>query len=193
MSSQPRRYRLQARADRQRATRGRIVAATVALHGEVGPARTTIADIARRAGVQRLTVYNHFPDLAGLLMACQGSFLGESPPPELGPSQEPRLERALAALYDWYRSNQSMQRNVARDRHQVPELDALLRETADRRFRAAADSYAARLATRTSAVAAVRSLIQVAMAFETWDRLQAEGIPDQEAATLMTRAVKAVA
>ncbi|HEV2416149.1 MAG TPA: TetR family transcriptional regulator, partial [Candidatus Dormibacteraeota bacterium] len=46
-------YQLRVRADRQRETRERIVAATEALHAEVGPARTTIADIARRAGVER--------------------------------------------------------------------------------------------------------------------------------------------
>ena len=62
MSSEKRKYELKARAERQRETRRRIVDATVALHEEVGPAKTTVAEIARRAGVQRLTVYNHFPD-----------------------------------------------------------------------------------------------------------------------------------
>ncbi|MBA2357350.1 MAG: TetR family transcriptional regulator, partial [Actinobacteria bacterium] len=37
-----------------------MAAVTAALHEEVGPARTTIAEIARRAGVQRLTVYKNF-------------------------------------------------------------------------------------------------------------------------------------
>src|SRR5436190_63027 len=71
MSSQTRKYELKERAERQEATRRRIVEATVALHEEVGPARTTVAEIARRAGVQRLTVYNHFPELAATLA---GSF-----------------------------------------------------------------------------------------------------------------------
>ena len=38
------------------------------LHKEVGPAQTTIAEIARRAGVQRLTVYNHFPTKPDLVL-----------------------------------------------------------------------------------------------------------------------------
>ena len=63
MSTQKRKYELKARAESQQATRDRIAAAAASLHEEVGIAQTTVADIARRAGVQRLTVYNHFPDL----------------------------------------------------------------------------------------------------------------------------------
>src|SRR5262245_41277160 len=55
VSSQKRRYELKARADAQEATRARIAAAAASLHQEVGIAKTTVADIARRAGVQRLT------------------------------------------------------------------------------------------------------------------------------------------
>jgi hypothetical protein len=65
VSTQKRRYELKARAEAQQATRERIAAAAVALHQDVGIAKTTVADIARRAGVQRLTVYNHFPDPGG--------------------------------------------------------------------------------------------------------------------------------
>src|SRR6266540_3827383 len=83
MSSQSRRYTLQARAVRQAETRRRIVEATSALHEELGPARTTVAEIARRAGVQRLTVYNHFPDEGELFAACQARFFATQPPPEL--------------------------------------------------------------------------------------------------------------
>ncbi len=93
VSTHRRKYELKARAQRQRQTRERIVAATVALHEEVGPARTTIADIARRAGVQRLTVYNTFPDAAELFRACQAKFLAEHPPPASTDSDD--LERAL--------------------------------------------------------------------------------------------------
>ena len=60
MSTETRKYSLKARAERQAETRRRIVEATAELHTEVGPAQTTVAEIARRAGVQRLTVYNNF-------------------------------------------------------------------------------------------------------------------------------------
>src|SRR3954467_13687428 len=86
MSTEKRRYELKARAEAQQATRERIAAAAAALHEEVGVARTTVADIARRAGVQRLTVYNHSPDLRALLPACTAHFLGEHPRPDLAPA-----------------------------------------------------------------------------------------------------------
>ena len=65
-----RKYELKRRAERQSETRHRIVAATVELHTSVGPARTTISAIADRAGVQRHTVYAHFPDEQRLFQAC---------------------------------------------------------------------------------------------------------------------------
>src|ERR671932_2214895 len=85
MSTQKRKYELKARAEAQEATRARIAAAAASLHEEVGPAKTTVADIARRAGVQRLTVYNHFPDLGALFPACTAHWMAEHPPPDLDP------------------------------------------------------------------------------------------------------------
>src|SRR4051794_35555268 len=109
MSTQKRRYELKARAEAQQATRERIAAAASSLHEEVGVARTTVADIARRAGVQRLTVYNHFPDLQTLLPACTAHWLGEHPQPDLTAAlavadPRERLRAALSALYGWYRA-----------------------------------------------------------------------------------------
>src|SRR3954469_190734 len=106
---QPRRYELKERARRQEETRRRIVAATAALHEEVGPARTTVAEIARRGGVQRLTVYTHFPDERELPGPCQALTLGAPPPPDFADalaSADPRrrVEQALGLLYAWYRS-----------------------------------------------------------------------------------------
>src|ERR687884_1351338 len=83
MSTEKRTYELRARAERQAETRRRIAAATAELHQEVGPARTTIAEIARRAGVQRPTVYNNFPSERELFAACQAHFLAANPLPDL--------------------------------------------------------------------------------------------------------------
>ena len=49
MSTQIRKYELKARAESQRETRARIAQATAELHEEKGVARTTVAEIARRA------------------------------------------------------------------------------------------------------------------------------------------------
>ena len=136
MSTQKRKYELKARAEAQQATRARIAAAAAALHEEVGIGQTTVADIARRAGVQRLTVYNHFPDLNALLPACTAHWLAEHPRPDLEPAfaiEDPaeRLRAALTALYGWYREAAPMQRRVLGERATVPELDAWLARSGD--------------------------------------------------------------
>ena len=185
MSTEKRRYELKARAESQQATRARIAAAAAALHEEVGVGKTTVADIARRAGVQRLTVYNHFPDLDALLPACTAHFLAEHPRPDLGAvlaltDPVERLRTALTLLYGWYRENAAMQRRVAGERASVPELDAWLARSSDR---ALAD-----LAERLSAGfdgAAARAVVALALDFWTWQRLDREGLDDAAAAALM--------
>src|SRR5919199_1624912 len=150
MSTQKRKYELKARAESQQATRARIAAAAAALHQEVGVAKTTVADIARRAGVQRLTVYNHFADLDALLPACSAHWLGEHPLPDLDAAfalDEPheRLRAALTALYGWYRETAPMQRAVLGERSAVPELDAWLARSSDPMLAQLADRLAAGL------------------------------------------------
>jgi AcrR family transcriptional regulator len=194
MSTTQRKYKLKARAERQRQTRERIVAATAALHREVGPARTTIADVARRAGVQRLTVYNTFPRLQDLLGACQAHFLAASPPPNIKPDALhgdvlDRLQQALTELYGWFRANESMERNVHRDRHLLPELDELLQRTVDPSFDAAALAYAKLIGQGKS----VRPLVRLALEFGTWALLAGQGLTDREIAMLMRRAIAAFA
>lgn len=189
MSTQRRRYELKARAAAQEATRARIAAAAADLHQEVGVARTTVADIARRAGVQRLTVYNHFPDLAALLPACTAHFLGEHPLPDLEAAvavEDPaeRLRTTLAALYRWYREAAPMQRRVLGERAAVPELDAWLARSRDPMLAALATRLAAGF-ERPQA----RALVALALDFWTWQRLDREGLDDAAAADVMTGAV----
>ncbi|MBA3432912.1 MAG: helix-turn-helix transcriptional regulator [Actinobacteria bacterium] len=49
--------------------------AAAKLRRTVGPARTTWSGIAEEAGVQRATVYRHFPDLATLFDACSSHYM----------------------------------------------------------------------------------------------------------------------
>jgi AcrR family transcriptional regulator len=190
-----RKYQLRARADRQRQTRERIVAATAALHATRGPARTTIADIARLAGVQRLTVYNAFPNPQALLRACQARFLADHPLPALDPARgrDPfrEFEHALRRLYRWYRATEAMERNVHRDRHLVPELDELMAKTGDQRFRTIADAHAAAVGGRASRP--LRAMIRLALNFPTWELLSREELTDNRIAAIMARAVRATA
>src|SRR5689334_18514214 len=82
MSTRMRKYELKARAESQRETRDRIAKVTAELHEEKGVAQTTVAEIARRAGVTRLTVYNHFADLSELLPACAAHYERLHPAPD---------------------------------------------------------------------------------------------------------------
>jgi AcrR family transcriptional regulator len=120
-------YNLKARAERQQQTRQRIVETAVELHKTHGPAQTTITDIAKRAGVERQTVYNHFPDELSLLKACSAHNRTLNPPPDPEPwrliaDPESRLRRALAEVYAYYRRNEHMLANVTRDAQANPNV-----------------------------------------------------------------------
>lgn len=184
--TQKRRYELKARAEAQQATRARIAAAAAGLHEEVGVGKTTVADIARRAGVQRLTVYNHFPDLEALLPACTAHWLTEHPMPDLEPAlavEDPaeRLHTVLLSLYGWYRETEPMQRRVFGERATVPELDAWMAQSTD----PVLAELAAGLSSGFERPGA-RALIALALDFWTWQRLDREGLDDSAAAGLMT-------
>jgi AcrR family transcriptional regulator len=186
MSTQKRKYELKARAQAQQATRDRIAAAAAELHQEVGIAKTTVADVARRAGVQRLTVYNHFADLDALLPACTAHWLTANPMPDLGPAlalDDPagRLRAVPAALYPWYRQTAPMQRRVHGERATVPELDAWLARSSDLML----GELAGVLATGLERPDA-RALVGLTLDFWTWERLDREGLDDDAAAVLMT-------
>jgi AcrR family transcriptional regulator len=196
VSIQKRRYELRARAERQAETRRRIAAATAELHEEVGPARTTVAEIARRAGVERLTVYNNFPDEYELFAACQAHFFAEHPAPDLSPAiaianPGARLEVVLDRLYRWYRRTERMSANVRRDRELVPALDALMARTTDARAAALADALVDGFVARGSRRREVHALVAVALDFWTWRRLAREGLSDRAAARVMANAIGA--
>jgi AcrR family transcriptional regulator len=176
VSSEKRKYEKRARADKQVDTRRRIAAATAELHASIGPAKTTIAEIAKRAGVQRPTVYNNFATDKELFAACQAHFLNESPPPPLDPALG--VEEVLTLVYGWWRTNQAMSGNVDRDRGAVPALDELMRETSDARFDALADAL--------GATPEERAFIRVALRFGTWKTLAERGLSDAAAARLMS-------
>ncbi len=194
-SSEKRKYALRVRAERQEETRRRIVAATAALHAEVGPARTTVAEIARRAGVQRLTVYTHFPDEEQLIVACQEHSYARQPPPDLGEAMalaqpEARLRAVLALLYGWYRRSEAGFTPVFRDRGSVPALDRVMRRVVD----APQGELAARLAAGFGIEGQrLRAVVRLALDFATWGRLKAEGLDDAAAADAMAEAITALA
>jgi len=189
MSIEKRKYDLKARAEAQRQTRERIVAATLELHREVGPALTTVAEVARRSGVQRLTVYNHFPEDAELFGACQAHWMELHPLPDFDAvlaADEPveRMRAVLLGYYRWYRETEPMAEKIQRDRGAIPALEALMQRTADARADRLADALGAGLGVGADG----RALIRLALDFWTWRRLSREGLDDETSADLMTTA-----
>ena len=138
-----RKYELKKRADEMAETHLRITEAAIELHGTVGPSRTTLSAVAERAGVERRTLYRHFPTEADLFAACSTHYFAANPWPDLDgwrairdPQQ--RLERALDELYAYYERTEPMLSNVLRDaelvdfaRDAVAPLHAYLDEAAE--------------------------------------------------------------
>jgi AcrR family transcriptional regulator len=193
-----RRYELKERARSQEATRQRIVDATLALHREVGPARTTVAEVARRAGVGRVTVYNHFPDETSLLGACAEQWTAAHPPPDPAAwaaieNPAKRLRRALAELYAYFGENEAMLANITRDAPLVPALaEALDASGAADHRRAMREALLSDRRLKGGRGRRSRAAVGLALSFSTWDRLTGEqGLEDSDAVKLMVRAIEA--
>ncbi|MGA7613743.1 MAG: helix-turn-helix domain-containing protein [Thermoanaerobaculia bacterium] len=118
------------RAEAEERTRRRIVEALVELHEEIGPARTTISAVAERAGVERLTVYRHFPDETAMFTACSSLWAEMNPAPPL-PSPDtsaplPAARRAILLLYQWFRENQKMLASISADAEHLPSIRPMM-------------------------------------------------------------------
>ena len=113
------------RAELVEGTRLRITEAAIRLHTTIGPANTTISNVAEEAGVTRLTVYRHFADLDVLFDACRGHWLATHPPPDPAiwraiDDLETRARSALGLLYGWYRENADDLLPINRDESSMP-------------------------------------------------------------------------
>lgn len=190
-----RRYQLNKRAQDQSETRRRIVDATVALHREVGPASTTISAIAERAGVQRLTVYRHFPDNRQLFLACSERNTELNPPPDPSkwarvPEPAARLKSALTDLFAYYRRAEPTLRRVLPDARVMPELAEVLAPM-QQYFDSLADLLVAAWEVPPERLRLLRAAILHSIRFETWSSLSELGLDDDEAVELLRRFVLA--
>ena len=193
MKTMPRSYTLKRRAEKQAETRRRIVEAAVDLHGTVGPGLTTLSMIAERAGVQRHTLYAHFPDERSLYLACSALHMEREPMPDPEPwraiaDPAERLRTGLQALYGWYGRNATLAGCVLRD----AEYHPLTREIAQMRLGPVMAAYGAILGSGLAA--AQRPMLHLALSFYTWRSLvQEAGLAEAAAAEAMARAVGAEA
>jgi AcrR family transcriptional regulator len=189
----PRKYQLKRRAERQDETRRRIVDSTIALHTTVGPARTTVKAIAHRAGVQRHTVYKHFPDDRLLNVACSGRFMELHPLPDpatwrqIG-EPEQRLRHGLSEVYGYYERHAGELAPILRD----ADVHPLTREMIELRFApqltAMVDALAEPFRARGKRAQRLRAVLHLVLEISTWRTLTtASG--REEVAEVASRAV----
>lgn len=177
-----RRYTLRKRARRQEETRARIVDAMIDVHEELGPRNATVSAIAERAGVQRLTVYRHFPDDESLFAACTATWLARNPPPDISDlarqaDARTRTREGLKALYRYYRGTCRMWAVSYRDVSLVPALQGPMSE-----FEDYLDGLGKTLTrgwrVRGRARGALCATFALALRFHTWETLDARGLSD---------------
>ena len=183
-------YNKRVRAEQEDATRERITEAAVKLHGSIGPARTTVSRIAKTAGVQRATVYRHFPDEESIFAACTAHYWARHPMPDIeswkairDPSD--RLRHALEEFYGFYTDNEEMLEKGARDRDFVPAMAAPAEA-----FAAMLDYARSVLMTgrreRGAARRRVEAAVGHALYFPTFQSLTGlQGLSNAEAAAVM--------
>jgi AcrR family transcriptional regulator len=167
-------YTLKKRAEQQAETRRRIVEAAVDLHSSVGPALTTLSQVAERAGVQRHTLYAHFPDERSLYMACSGLTIERDPLPDAVAWQNikdrgERLWVGIDAVYSWYERNAQLAGCVLRD----AEYHPLTREIAELRFGPSMADYQEVLGADLNTTQ--QAMLRLALSFFTWRTLVREG------------------
>ncbi len=188
-----RQYQKRKRAESEEETRLRITEALMKLHETVGPARTTVSAVADLAGVQRATVYRHFPDVEAQVDACSTHWLSLNAPPDPTPwtkieDPDERLGVALDELYEWYERTAPMAEKLYRDAPLVPEIAVRMEARA-----AVMGGLAEQLAAGRPRRKAVRAAIGHALDFATWRSLtRDQGLSRAQAVGLM-RAMAAAA
>lgn len=190
-----RKYELKRRAEKQEETRRRITEATVELHETLGLAQTTISAIAERAGVQRLTVYRHFPDERSLFTACMSHYQAENPLPDPAPwarvtDPEARLRSALTEVYAYHHRTEPMMLSTMRDIPQKPVMFEIL-QPFFRHWEKVRDVLAVGWGARGERRKLLLAAIGHALDFGTWRSLVREqGLDDKQATELMVRMVR---
>jgi len=179
-------------------TRLRIAEAAVELHGTLGPARTTISAVAARAGVQRHTVYRHYPTESELYAACSGLFGRRHPFPDIDAwaaieNPRERLGIGLDAIYRYYEGTAQMWTLVLRDREVVDAVESTLTpfaEQLDQAVKVLSSGWGARGGHRRLLSATVRHATDLA----TWRSLAGEGgVSRTQTVELMSALVESAA
>jgi len=190
-----RKYDMTRRAKRQQETQRRIIEAAVELHESVGTVRTTISAIADKAGVERLTVYRHFPDERALLTACSGHWSDANPPPDPASwtqiaDPEERLRRALAEVYAYFRRTEPMLANVVRD-SQVHPITREMAEPFFEHFERMRYVLATGWGVKNERLVMLLAALGHALDFQTWRSLvRQQDLSEEQAIEVMIGMVR---
>ena len=192
-----RKYELKKRADEMAETHLRITEAAIALHGTLGPSRTTMSAVAKKAGVERRTLYRHFPTEADLFAACSTHYFAANPWPDLGawsaiPDPKQRLARALEDLYAYYEQTGGMLSNVLRDAELVDHARAAAAPSLAY-LEEAAEILTVGRPLRGTRRQLLLATLSHALAFSTWHSLTTNGIARRDATKLVRALVEAAA
>ena len=198
MSDEKRPYRMKLRAELEAETRRRITESTIALHRELGPARTSISAIAEHAGVRRSTVYRHFPNEEALYAACSSQWRAANPAPDPqawasidGPAA--RTEVALRELYAFYGRTEDMYVSLLRDAPVLPIVERHL-SAFHGYLQAIEDGLMTGRRLRGRAARQTRAAIGHAVEFSTWRSLVHEqGLEQDDVVALMCLLVEGAA
>ena len=123
--------------------------------------------VAERAGVQRHTLYAHFPEEKSLLMACSGMVEARAPLPDAAPwraieDRHKRLMTGLRRVYGWFERNADLAGCVLRD----AETNPLVREIAACALVRSSHAYHEVLGAKLNARQA--AMLHLALSYFTW-------------------------
>jgi AcrR family transcriptional regulator len=173
LKSVAREYKMVKRRDSVAETRRRIAKATYELHSTIGPALTTIALVADRAGLPRQTVYRNFESQLELFRSCIAFGLEMHPLPDPDGWQsitdpEERLQVGLTELYAWFEASEPVMTNSVRDYGAVQESAEAMQpvvEVFQRIYETLCEGWEASRAA---------PLLSLAVDFATWKKLRRE-------------------
>jgi AcrR family transcriptional regulator len=187
-------YTLRRRAARRDEVRKRIVEAAVVLKQTKASGDISVAEVAEQAGVGRVTVYRHFPDLEGLKQASSQRFFAQNPPPD--PSRwaaianpHARLRAGLAEAHAYHRRTERMA-----GRLMDGGAEAGVRDPYRRLWRAGGGVLAAPFGLTGEAARRLNAAIDMGLSFEAWRLLvRDQGLNDEQVLDLMLRLCTAAA
>ncbi|HEY6469754.1 MAG TPA: helix-turn-helix domain-containing protein [Candidatus Dormibacteraeota bacterium] len=153
--------------------RGRLELAGLELYGERGYEQTTVAEIARRAGLTERTFFRHFADKREVLFAGSAGLQDLLVSTVAGAPDSASPFDAVAAAIEAAASRLEERRDYARKRNAVIAANAELRERELIKLASLAAAIAAELRERgvkepAASLTAETGIAVFKVAFETW-------------------------